>query len=80
MFTGFARRVLFVGIVTCAAAVGGAVGLSRATADPVALRSQLAAWIGPERPLRYDPDTTGSLKALNAGNVVLDPCTGQRKN
>ena len=38
MFTGFARRVLFVGIVTCAAAVGGAVGLSRATADPVALR------------------------------------------
>lgn len=77
MFTGFARRVLFIGIVTCATAVGGAIGLSRMTADPVALRSQLAAWIGPERSLRYDPDTTGSL---NAANVVLDPCTGKRKN
>jgi hypothetical protein len=77
MFTGFAHRVLFVGIVTCAAAVGGAIGLSRATSDPVAFRSQLAAWVGPDRPLRFDPETTGSL---SVANVVLDPCTGKRKN
>jgi hypothetical protein len=77
MFTGFARRVLFVAIVTGCAAVGGAFGLSRFTSDPLAVRSQLAAWIGPDRPLRYDPETTGSL---NGANVVLDPCTGKRKN
>ena len=75
MFTGFARRVLFIAIVTTSAAVGGAFGLSRATSDPQTLRSQLAAWIGPDR--RLDPETTGGL---SMANVVLDPCTGKRRN
>lgn len=76
MFTGLARRVAVVGIVMAAVSVGTAVALSQATRDPAALRSRLAAWIGPERPLPTDPLTTGSL---SVASVVLDPCTGLRK-